>query len=54
MIGKIRLEYIIFCPIEASDEIIEAVALDLEETIYQEEKLKELGINVDDITNELF
>lgn len=54
MIGIIRIEYLVICPIDVSKATLEKIALDLEESIIKEETLKDLGINIDDFTNDLF
>ena len=54
MIAKTRTEYMTMCSTSASKKTVEALVKQLEEAILQEEMLKELGINVDDLLSTHF
>jgi hypothetical protein len=49
MEASINTKYIVFCPTDASDTIVEFIASELELSIIQEEELRSLGINIDDL-----
>ena len=54
MIGEVRTEYLVFCDIDAPEATIEALADQLETSILQEEQLKELGIDINKLTEGWF
>jgi hypothetical protein len=49
MIGFVRKDYIVCCPIEAPEELVEFLVEDLCSSILMEEDLKEMGINMDEL-----
>ena len=54
MIGTIRRDYIVICPIETSEEFVDAISQDIGDTILKEEQLKELGFSIDELTEGSF
>jgi hypothetical protein len=49
MIAQIRLDYVTICPVDAHDDVVESVAEQVGEAIIQEERLKELGIDLNEL-----
>lgn len=54
MVGIIRTNYIVICDANAPYEVVESIASQLEFSIIQEEKLKELGLSIDPFTEPEF
>jgi len=50
----IRTEYKAYCPVEATEEEVLKVAEQIADAIEQEEILKELGWNLDEMLGDLF